>query len=183
LNLLIPLHFLPKPFDSSFCEPRHIACTSTGVDESEKNSAAAPRRSSMTIAVGLVLVIALGAVGVLAWKRAARQATNELTTSGGVEATLSLDTFVVNLGGEGRAYLRIGIALGLSHPVEKNANGSPVPLVRDTILSVLTSAKPDQLLGAEGKQQLKTQILEALQTRAPQLGVEDVYFTEFLVQM
>lgn len=99
------------------------------------------------------------------------------------EATLPLETFVVNAGGaRARAYLRVGITLGLSHPPGKKEE-VPVALARDVILSVLANAEPEDLLGAEGKQRLKEEILRGLQERAPELGVENIYFTEFLVQM
>jgi len=99
------------------------------------------------------------------------------------EPTLNLDTFVVNLeGGNQRAYLRVGITLGLSRPVTRKDN-VPVAPLRDTVVSVLSSAQPDQLLSSEGKQRVKDQLLHALQERAPDLGIENVYFTEFLVQI
>ena len=99
------------------------------------------------------------------------------------ETTLALDTFVVNLDGAGqRAYLRIGITLGISRQARKREE-APIALVRDVILSVLTNAKPDRLLAAAGKQDLKAEILKALQEKAPDVGVDNVYFTEFLVQM
>ena len=132
--------------------------------------------------LAVMLAVALGAGGIFAWTRSSRSASQE--ANGVVGSTLTLEPFVVNLAGEDRAYLRVGITLGLARPPgEKNQAGLPVPLVRDTILGVLTTARPDQLLGAEGKQQLKSEILEALRSRVPQLGVEEVYFTEFLVQM
>ncbi len=56
-------------------------------------------------------------------------------------------------------------------------------LVRDTILSVLATAQPEELLRVEGKHRLKEELLKALQERVPQLAVTNVYFTEFLVQM
>ena len=54
--------------------------------------------------------------------------------------------------------------------------------VRDTILSVLSEARVDDLLTAKGKAKLKQDLLQALQQRVPELAVEDVYFTEFLIQ-
>ena len=56
-------------------------------------------------------------------------------------------------------------------------------MVRDTIVSILSTVKPQAVSDAEGKEKLKSEILRALQGRAPQLGIEEVYFTEFLVQM
>lgn len=54
--------------------------------------------------------------------------------------------------------------------------------VRDTILGVLALAKVEDLMTAAGKNKLKQDLLRALQERAPELGVEEVYFTEFLIQ-
>jgi flagellar basal body-associated protein FliL len=71
----------------------------------------------------------------------------------------------------------------LSRPLPRNREEIPVALVRDTVLSVLSAARAEQLVQADGKRQLKSELLQALQERLPQLGVEDVYFTEFLVQM
>ena len=100
------------------------------------------------------------------------------------KSAFPLDTFIVNLEGGGqRAYLRAGITLGLSHPLSRNQTEVDIPMVRDAILSVLATAKADQLLTAEGKDQLKADILRSVTEHAPQLGVEHVYFTEFLVQM
>jgi len=59
----------------------------------------------------------------------------------------------------------------------------PTALVRDTILTVLATAQPEQLSGSDGKRQLKDQLLKALHERVPQMAIQNVYFTEFLVQM
>jgi len=87
-------------------------------------------------------------------------------------------------GSSQRAYLRIGITLGLGHPLPHNQpEALPTALVRDTILSVLSSAQPGVLMTPAGKGQLKNELLKALQERVPRLAVENVYFTDFLVQM
>jgi flagellar basal body-associated protein FliL len=99
-----------------------------------------------------------------------------------VRSTLHLDTFVLNLSDpDQRSYLRVGIDLGLSRE-EKRGEVTPVAEVRDTILGVLAEGKVDVLLTAAGKTKLKQDLLTALQQRLPQLGVEEVYFTEFLIQ-
>jgi len=59
---------------------------------------------------------------------------------------------------------------------------APVGQVRDTILGALAEAKVNDLMTAAGKVKLKENLLHALQERVPQLGVEEVYFTEFLIQ-
>jgi flagellar basal body-associated protein FliL len=131
--------------------------------------------------VGIVLL--LGAAGFFVWLRP------QISTSTGenaAESTLALETFVVNLTGSSqRAYLRVGITLGLAHPLanRNEADAVPIALVRDTIVSVLATAQPEALLGLEGKRQLKEELLKALQERVPKMAVQNIYFTEFLVQM
>lgn len=104
---------------------------------------------------------------------------------GAVRYTLHLDTFVINLlEPEERAYLRIGIDLGLDRDfAAKGAkNAPPVAQVRDAILDVLAGGRAEDLLKPDGKKRLREQILSALNARAPELGAREVYFTEFLIQ-
>ncbi len=141
-----------------------------------------PRNKKKLGMPAVALVLVLGAGGIFFWLRP-RHSTSAAET-GSVQFTVALETFVVNLSGSGeRAYLRVGISLGLSRPLARNQDAEHMALVRDTVLSVLSSAQPEPLLQAEGKRQLKAELLRALQERVPQLGVQDVYFTEFLVQM
>jgi flagellar basal body-associated protein FliL len=46
----------------------------------------------------------------------------------------------------------------------------------------LSTWRADALLAPDGKQEFKDEILHALQDRVPDLGVKEVYFTDFLVQ-
>jgi flagellar FliL protein len=102
--------------------------------------------------------------------------------SGQVNGTLHLETFVLNLADrDQRSYLRVGIDLGLSREIPRGEN-APVGQVRDTILGVLAQSRVDDLLTAPGKLKLKQDLLQALQQRIPRLEVEEVYFTEFLIQ-
>jgi flagellar basal body-associated protein FliL len=147
---------------------------------SESAPASAPAKKWRWLVV--VLVLGLGAVGIVVWLISGSSAT---TGESAAESALTLDTFIVNLSGPSqRAYLRAGITLGLARPLPHNqADAAPIALVRDTILSVLATAQPEDLLRADGKRQLKDELLRALQERVPQIAVQNVYFTEFLVQM
>jgi len=140
-----------------------------------------PRKKKNMLWLGLAL--ALGAAGLFFWLHS--RPSTSAAEGPAAESTLVLETFVVNLNASGqRAYLRVGITLGMAHPLPRNQpEAVPMALVRDTILSVLATAQPEALLGLEGKRQLKDELLKALQERVPQVAVENVYFTEFLVQM
>lgn len=148
-----------------------------------------PKKSSRRILLiaGLAVVVLAAAGGFLFLRRAkaatpapkpAEEAPVEIKT------ILHLETFTVNMNDpEQKTYLRIGIDLGLASAAKGEAKGpSPAALVRDTILSILMVAKPDEVTTAEGKNQLKQRLLDALQQRAPELEVREVYFTEFLIQ-
>jgi flagellar basal body-associated protein FliL len=137
------------------------------------------RQTNKWLAVALVL--GLAAAGIYL---ALSRGPSTGATEGAAESTLVLETFVVNLTASGqRAYLRVGITLGLAHPLPRQPESVPIAQVRDTVLAVLATAHPDDLLMVEGKRQLKERLLKALQERVSQLAVENVYFTEFLVQM
>ena len=99
------------------------------------------------------------------------------------KSTLHLEPFVLNLADPGqRAYLRVGVDLGLGRDVGKGEDAPPVAEIRDTILGVLGQCRADDLLTVGGKNKLKADLLQALQAKAPEQKIEEVYFTEFLIQ-
>jgi flagellar basal body-associated protein FliL len=57
-----------------------------------------------------------------------------------------------------------------------------VAQIRDTILEVLADARVDDLLTEKGKAKLKADLLHSLRERVPGQMVEEVYFTELLIQ-
>jgi len=141
----------------------------------------APASSRIGI-VFLMLAITLLAGGVWFWSTRGTQPATSAAEGGQAKSTLHLESFVLNLADPGqRSYLRVGIDLGLSRQIGRGES-APIGPVRDTILSVLGQSQADELVTAKGKAKLKEDLLHALQERAPGLGVQEVYFTEFLIQ-
>ena len=138
----------------------------------------------MLIAVAIVLI----ATGGWFWLHKSRAAAKPEPTKDEpkVKSVLHLETFVINLAdADEKSYLRIGIDLGLAQETKSKEGQGPteaVPLVRDVIVGVLSVCHTQELLTPEGKAKLKTDLLGALRQRAPELHVEEVYFTEFLIQ-
>jgi len=129
----------------------------------------------------VLLVVLLAGAGIWFWASRGAEAAPEEATK--VRSTLHLETFVLNLADtDQRSYLRVGIDLGLNREAKHGEELAPVAQVRDIILGVLAEAKVTDLMTATGKKSLKENLLHALQERVPQLGVEEVYFTEFLIQ-
>jgi flagellar basal body-associated protein FliL len=132
----------------------------------------------------LLLAVLLSA-GVGFWFLSKRSAGSPAQASevSSAQSTLHLETFVLNVaGGDQRAYLRVGIDIGLNQEAMRAEEAVPVAQVRDTVLAVLGEAKVDDLLTSAGKTKLKQDLIRTLQERVPQLGAQEVYFTEFLVQ-
>ena len=105
-----------------------------------------------------------------------------------------LEPLLVNLADAGgTSYLRIALALrvldgngktGAATKEEKDSKSTSEDLapVRDTALTVLGSETSDELLAADGKDQLRAAMKAALAKRNPELKIQDVFLTDFLVQ-
>jgi flagellar basal body-associated protein FliL len=138
-----------------------------------------PRRGGLLVLIFAIVAAALAGCFWINRKSDLGTAANE---DHPVISSLHLETFILNLAdADQRSYLRVGIDLGLSREVKKKS-GPPVAQVRDAILNVLGESTVDELLTADGKTKLKENLLHTLQERMPELGVEEIYFTEFLIQ-
>lgn len=148
--------------------------------EEELKSPVRPRRFRP---VGLALsFLVLAGAGLWFWMNHASGPAQANQTDP-VRSILHLETFVLNLADtDQRSYLRVGIDLELNQEAKHAEQTVPVAQVRDTILGVLGEARVSDLLKPGGKAELKQRVLHALQDRVPALGVEEVYFTEFLIQ-
>jgi flagellar protein FliL len=140
--------------------------------------------------VGLLGVVASGGAVWFFSRRSAARASQPAQTQvheHGAKSVLHLESFTVNLADtEQNAFLRVGIDLGLSAELPESKGtekASPLtPRIRDTLLMVLSTWPSNALLAQDGKTKLKQELLRALQERVPELGVTEVYFTDFLVQ-
>jgi len=107
-----------------------------------------------------------------------------------------LDPLLVNLADpDGRSYLRISLTLKVEDPPppkdakekpEAPEKGKPKNEFeaeeRDVALSVLGEQTGVKLLEADGKENLKKELLSAFKEQVPDAKVVDVLITEFLVQ-
>jgi len=148
-------------------------------EEQQEEVQSEPSRTGRRLGV-LFAVLVLAALGLWFWMDRGSEPTAQANASSKVHSTLHLETFVLNLADtDQRSYLRVGIDLGLSQPKRADA---PIAQVRDTILGVLGESRVDELTSSSGKAKLKEKLLQALRERVPELGVEEIYFTEFLIQ-
>jgi flagellar FliL protein len=115
-------------------------------------------------------------------------------------------TKIINLAEPGgRRYIRIGVVLEFVPPeadpeakpvaaegegaaidplVEEftNAVNARLPMINDTVITLLSSKSFEQLYTTEGKEALRHEIMEKIQSLMPHDELLGVYFTEFVVE-
>ena len=162
-----------------------------GATSAARPARAARGKSSAGLLAGIVMLAILGG-GASAWFVLQRGRTTEAArlseASGAPKYLVHLEGFTVNLAdAEETHFLRVTLDLGIDRipegaEKERMAASLPIARIRDSILSVLTQGKANALLTPEGKADLKKNLVDSLGRKVPELGVKDVYFTEFLVQ-
>ena len=94
-----------------------------------------------------------------------------------------LDKFTVNLMSEsGHRYLVVKMNLEESHEGLTEELDQKLPLVRDIVISVLSSKTVDEISTSKGKEKLKQEILNQLNKYLESGEVRYIYFTEFMIQ-
>jgi flagellar protein FliL len=99
-----------------------------------------------------------------------------------------LESMTVNLQSDDgqQHFLRIGLTLKLTDPKTQQELTDHMPELRSRILLALSNHHPDDLAPLDGKRALATELQTLIEQPtdkgAPPVHVEDVLFTEFVVQ-
>lgn len=99
------------------------------------------------------------------------------------ENLITLDGFTVNLAqGEGpKRFVRTDIVLKMSDDAKAPEFEARKPQIRDTIISILNTKRPDDLLKKEGKSFLKDEIKASINSFLVDGKVEDIYYISFQI--
>jgi flagellar protein FliL len=132
-------------------------------------------------------------------------AVPEKETLPGEGVMIDTGTKIINLAEPGgRRYIRIGVVLEFVPPEEdpeakpapegEAAAASPaidafttainakLPMINDTVITLLSSKSFEELYTTEGKEALRHTIMEKIQSLMPDDKLLGVYFTEFVVE-
>jgi flagellar FliL protein len=118
--------------------------------------------------IGLVAVVVLAVGGGGAWfflshKKAADGHVAEAKPAHrDPPLFFTLEPFVVNLTGDETRYLQVGIDLKVSDNSVTDQIKSHLPEIRNGVLLLLSSKKPDDVATLEGKNQLREEIRDAV---------------------
>jgi len=155
------------------------------------------KKNSQSLLVVGALLLAVAGAGFWFYRTKMTLPTpSSPTSSRPAESTavqaVTLDPFLANLS-EGEGYVKVTITLSV-HKAANSAEGSKPKaaeesaallqsaIVRDTILADLSTQTAAELLSAEGKAALKTKLKSDLTAKVPGLDLDNIYFTDFLVQ-
>lgn len=99
------------------------------------------------------------------------------------ESLLDLETFTVNLAqGDGpRRYVRLQTVLKMSEGSDSTEVEARKPQIRDTVIGILNSKRPEDLLKRDGKLYLKEQIKSAINSYLIDGKVVDVFYVGFQI--
>jgi len=116
---------------------------------------------------------------------ASAEATGEQKTTEIVqkENLMPLENFTVNLAqGDGpRRFVRLDAVLKLSNDAKNSEFEARKPQIRDTIISILNTKRPEDLLKKEGKSFLKEEIKASINSFLVDGRVEDIYYISFQI--
>lgn len=180
-------------------------------EKKEGEGEAAPKKSKkkLIIIVVAVLVLLGGGIGgflVLGKKPPAEEAEAEKEHEEHEHLeVVELDNFIVNLS-ENSSFLKIRINLEVSsdalHSTAPDAAGgggghgggdksglpgalgAREPMIRDSIIRILSSKRAEEVLSPEGKDTLKEELVDAVNEAvgAEEPIVQGVYFADFIIQ-
>lgn len=93
------------------------------------------------------------------------------------------EPFVVNLMGQnGRRYLKASVVLELSAPELQKEIDTKLPLIKDRIGQILSSKTFEEISTPKGKDKLKEEILQEINSFMVDGYIKSVLFPEFIIQ-
>ena len=101
----------------------------------------------------------------------------------GDASLVHLVPFILNVGDtKDPRFLKLAVCLDLSAPTlaerVKTRNGA----IRDAVIMIVTSKTAQDIMSAEGRLQLKDELLERINSVLGNKAVKGIYFTDFVVQ-
>ena len=158
-------------------------------DESEEKPKSAPKKKGKLLKIILALAVLAGGGGGAAWYMTKENSAEQDAAAPQEKSAtfLNLEPFTVNLQPEAEdQYLQVGLTLKLSEPSAGDTIRLHTPEIRNRILLLLSDKKASEVSTSEGKQQLSTEILNAIRqsiaSQKTQQEIIDVLFTSFVIQ-
>ena len=103
--------------------------------------------------------------------------------AGAASTIYPLEPFIVNIyDGQELRYLKVKVELEMASPAVKPELDARLAPIRDAVLILLSTKTLQEVQDVQGKNQLKEEILAAINKNIPPGKIAKVYFTDFVVQ-
>ena len=158
------------------------------IDEEEPLEESKKKKSFVKVIIIAVIISVLGGGGFFAWTKfspppESKDKTETPKKEPEIGPMYPLETFIVNLSeGKGRRYLKVKMQLELSNEKVEQEADKRLPQFRDSLLVLLSSKTFQQVSSVEGKNRLRDEIVSRLNGFLTSGKINEVYFTEFVVQ-
>lgn len=101
----------------------------------------------------------------------------------GAANMFALEPFIVNIyDGQELRYLKVKVEMEMAAPAVKVELDARLPPIRDAVLVLLSAKTLQDIQDVQGKNQLKDEILAAINKIIPPGKIAKIYFTDFVVQ-
>lgn len=153
-------------------------------EEKKEDAAGGKKKPPMIIIMAVFAVVVLGAAFFMVHKASAKQKGAEVKKAE-KGPVLTLDEFLVNLADPGSDhFLKVTVGLELDKSKGKTPESlkEETPLIRDAVLSSLSSKTRDQIAPEGGREKLKVEIKKKVNAALGEDNVQGVYFTNFVTQ-
>jgi len=111
------------------------------------------------------------------------QTTGETGEARKIGPILSLESFIVNLNNpKYKKYLRVTMDLEIDCEESAKIIEERLPQLRDSILSILPTKQFEEVITIDGKNALRADILNTLNSFFDKEIITNIYFSEFIIQ-
>lgn len=108
---------------------------------------------------------------------------NSESTSSVGENIFNIDDIIVNPAQtNGKTLVLASLGFDLKTPEAKKTFEEKVIIVKDAVITLLSSKTVSQLSNASFRDSLKTEMISELSKKLPGVGINNVYFSKFIIQ-
>jgi flagellar FliL protein len=176
-------------------KPESDSKSSEGTDKTESPPKSSSKKLVKFIVIGTLLVL-LGGGAFAGWKFFLAKGSSGEDDPGMTETEdvsevddtspgvmYAMNPFIVNLVGQrGQRYLKTKLELDITNKETEKDIKQRSPQIRDAILLLLATKSYDDINTAEGKIQLRNELVSRINQILQGSSIRSLYFTEFVVQ-
>jgi|GEM_PF-619139 flagellar FliL protein len=158
--------------------------TEEKTEKTEQTAEAKPKGGKKMLIIGIIaviLIINLAIAGTILLRNHSKQNKDKKSVVK-VGAKVSLDEFLVNLAGNGNHYLKATFAIGLKEGVSASTIQDDTPIIRDAIITVLTTKTLADVSTDADREKLKQELVNQINTELGSDDVVTIYFLDFATQ-